>query len=218
MKRRFAIISALAALLIAGCGSAPKIYDPSVPLEQSSTLRIVDCAVIEFNGQAGLGGVQIGETQVIIPAGTHTLKVLSRSGSTSISTWTGDITYQFLPGQTYYITISTIGSSGKILILNTIPPMPDPSRSNASQVEGIWVNTAAADNKLIFAGNEYFTTAGNGKLLTCGTFTFDGRQVTLSIQAYTMNGGKKWMHAAPQGTKIDYDGATLRMGRNEYRR
>ena len=101
-------------LVISGCNSGPTIIDPSVPLEMSSTLIIRKCAVIEFNGRdTGWNlfdtkwGIMGGDRRVVIPSGTHTLKVFHRSdsGMMMVERTSPLTTFEFLPGRTYLVTM-----------------------------------------------------------------------------------------------------------------
>jgi len=221
MKKYFKLIFGVClaiglAIAFTGCSSAPKAYDPSVPLEQSSTLRIVSCNVREFDGKFTGGGiawgVMIGEKQMIIPAGRHTLTLLSRSGR-----WESTITmtHDFIPGHTYTVSLESDTAKGAILDETELSRelVPNPASPNASQIEGVWI--AANGEKYIFANNGYFWTDKKGSFMHRGTFSLNGQKINL-INQFSSFSGPWYPGTGP--FIIDFNGATIRSGNRVFTR
>jgi hypothetical protein len=237
MKRRIAIIPVLllAALVVAGCVGAPKVYDKSVPPEQSSTIRINNgtTRITSFDGKSVKWGAGFTQQQMVIPAGKHSLSVYIEyqrsTGSNTVTTSYGTVTVEndFLPGHTYFIgaAMSTRENKiyGKIIdetALNQELPTPNPTSPNASPLEGIWVNIKDEKYQIIFAGNEYFLLT-NGNYLQRGNFSFNGKNGTITLTAFYSKG--KWTGFINilnnMEGQITYNGTTLTDDRrNEFKR
>jgi uncharacterized protein YcfL len=230
MKKRFAIISVvLAVLLLAGCSSAPKakVYDTSVPLEQSSTLIISEsCSVSEFNGvKTGKDWSSFTtftpvEKQVVIPAGTHTLKLHYTYYVTTGSGWnlSATTTGQFLPGHIYVVAgyRDTLKSDARLFIFDETEYnrelAPNPASPNATQFEGIWVNTRDAEKRLVFADNQFFYTEKDGKVLSRGMFDINGQTVNFALEFSRDKKGYRWIPAKnerQEWKQLEFNGTTL---------
>jgi len=220
MKNNFKLICGVLAIGLAiafiGCSSAPTVFDKSVPLEQSSTLRIMACNVREFDGEFTGGGiawgVMIGEKQMIIPAGRHTLTLLSRSGR-----WESTITmtHDFIPGHTYTVSLDSDTAKGAILDETELSRalVPNPASPNASQIEGVWIATNG--EKYIFADNGYFWINKKGDLMHRGTFSLNGQRIILINQFTSFFG--PWYPGTGQFI-MDINGTTIKSGSREFRR
>jgi hypothetical protein len=222
------IMALVFGMTVVGCGSAPAVYDKSVPLEQSCTLKIVNSRVTSFNGQRGLGGKNIGETLVIIPAGTHNLELVSRFEnylSNTVTTWSGNITYEFLPGRTYVTTIDTV--LNRMVIRDEAEfdqeLTPNSSSANATQFEGLWVDTGDERRTILFVNNEFRLTENTG-MVYGGKFRVNGNQLSLVNEYFGTT--RKW-HAFAGWTRaliLRFEGNSLKgrlamVGREpEYRR
>jgi hypothetical protein len=222
-KKGLSIICVLMVMLVVvGCSSGPKVYDPSIPLEQSSTLEL-GCNVKGFNGGKVLW--MSGKT-VIIPAGTHTLIVHnSESAPMGTSVTYGEVpmeAFTFIAGHTYLIQAPITGRTitGKITDVTSffLDLVPDATNPNASQYEGRWEFTDGKSKvELIFAKNEYIRVV-NGTYYSRGFFTHDENSVTLPMMALYNKG--KWIlvkadiWGAPP--KLTYNGASLIWGKNEF--
>jgi hypothetical protein len=241
MKKEFAIISVvLAVLLLASCSSVPKVtvYDPSIPTEQSSTLRIVECAITEFNGKKvgkdwEAHGVHLSPTekQIIVPAGAYTLRLYGTTGSgqwilTSSATMTGE----FLPGHTYYVTIFPTWNHYATDPLPAILDeaelnrqctlVPNPANPNTTPFEGIWVNTKNEGIKLIFAGNQFLytenvakTAFSFGNTLRLGKIAIKGQTISIGWQEIQRINGNWYLPPTfrkdVQWKELEFSGTTL---------
>jgi hypothetical protein len=202
-KKQFLIVSVLVAvLLIVGCSSTPKenVYDKSVPLEQSSKLIIlVNCSVLEFNGKNTdinwHADNSILSKIMIIPAGTHSLKLYSRN--MSYETVFDPITREFLPGHSYVVTAEGIGRSFKAAIVDqadlNYELVPDLTRENASPFEGTWVSIKNEGDRLIFSKKEFFALTKKAQLR--GTFSYTKEAITLNVTAIDGRNGLGWLPA-----------------------
>jgi len=189
--------------------AGPKVYDKSVPKEQSSILRITACAITKFNGKNvmwnGLSGIKL----VQIPAGQHTMQVYQKGGS--FNTWTEntvDGTFNFLPGHTYIVFLGTVYQGAKLQIVDVTKtdeePKIDPSSPEATKFEGIWVNTQDETHQFIFFKNEFVMKA-KGQYTLRGPFSYDDKNMALTI-VFTYKKGKWDMLKVPLGpARATYD-------------
>lgn len=189
------------AIAFAGCSSSPIVYDKSVPTEESSILRITNCAVTEFNG-IKLGAQwnsPLGVKLVQIPAGRHSLQVYQKGGGYGYETWnTVDLTYTFLPGHTYLVFLGTVDMGADLVLfditLTEAEPKSDLSSPVATQFEGMWINEK--DNQQwMFFGNE-FVTINKGNYVLRGKFSFKSGNIQASA-THTYNKGKWDLLAVP---------------------
>jgi hypothetical protein len=115
-KKGFSIVSVLlVALVFAGCTNTPKVYDPSVPLEQSCTLRIYNLVITNFDGEKTKWGPAFveGTAETIIPAGSHSMSIMYKDAKedalgriASITEYQLTTSYEFLPKRTYLLSVS----------------------------------------------------------------------------------------------------------------
>jgi len=209
------------AIAFTGCSSAPTVFDKSVPLEQSSTIRINSYTYVSGN----INGTPVewvtssfNQKQVIIPAGEHTFRIGTddnrRQGLVSV-------TNNFLPGHTYFVIASIIGDKiyGAIIDqgdLNSVL-VPDPTSPDASPIEGKWFTTLRnISYEFIFVKDKYVTLI-NGKPFLMGFFQISGN--TVSMLAFAVYDSKKeeWnLHSG--GDNFTYDGTSLKKGQLELRR
>jgi len=122
------------ALSIAGCATT-KVYDKTVPLEQSSTLALSnDVGIIDFNDKKiALMGT------IIIPADFHywilrykDIKYDGLGRATGVTQYDIVMSYTFLPKHTYYVTATASGGTaiGQIRDITNLYldfPSPDPT-------------------------------------------------------------------------------------------
>jgi len=229
MKKKIVIISmVLATLLIAGCSSAPKVYDKSVPLEQSSTLVLYNTTVMNFDDKfVGITPSWMahngGTKEIIIPAGTHTLSIYAEyPGSVGRlqQVQYKPISYEFLPGRTYVILKNSLTSDEGVRITDLTEELPelvpDPTRTDASPFEGVWVNIKNAEDRLIFSGNEFMMIANTKTQPSWrGTFSYNNSN-TVSLKgtaviAYIAK-RKAWMTVSLDPRPFTYNGETLKGG------
>ena len=163
------------------CSSGPVVFDKSVSAEQSSILNIIGCQVREFNGTtvSGWNGAT-GKKTIMIPAGEHSLKMYitsfeERSGRTYVVAGNIEMTYNFLPGQTYLVTSLFINSktTGFILDYKIEPNLDNPT----SPFEGKWVNTNNENHFLIFIKDEFLLI--EGKYQWRGLFTYNDGTISI---------------------------------------
>ena len=114
--------------IFAGCSTGPIVYDKSVPLEQSSTLKLLNVGVDSFNeknfvwvwGDPNMPRPMMDKHVhfVIIPSGTHTL-ALRQSWHIGdvITSYTVTMTHDFLPGLTYVVTMDPFTAGGIGIIM-----------------------------------------------------------------------------------------------------
>jgi hypothetical protein len=227
MKKRFGVISVLlAALLVAGCVGAPKttIYDKSVPLEKSSTLIIsMGCSVIEFDGKSTLSpswqAHNSGMKQMIIPAGTHTLKLYTEVVYSGAKHMIGSepMTLEFLQEHSYVaMAEADLGGSFIAVIIDQAELsrelIPDPTRADASPFEGVWVNVQNEEDRMIFSGNKYMVLSKTkGQFSWRGTFSHNNGTITLNESAYeTTLGWLPWPPSEARPIRFVYNGTTLK--------
>ena len=220
MKKRLAIISVvLAALVIAGCSSAPKVYDPSVPLERSSTLILVGTTVMNFNDKfvgttpSWMGHNSLGPKQMIIPAGTHTLSIYAEYPSSVgriLQIEYQPITFEFLPGHTCAIQRNSITSNDGVRITDVTELLkefvPNSNAPDASSVEGKW-KTDKDKSEYIFSGNQ-FVTLYNGKYQFRGFFSIQDNKVQVFSVVY-YNKGKWDVYPMVGSYNLRFNGSTL---------
>jgi len=207
----------LATLVIGSCNSAPKVYDKSVPLEQSSTLEIGNCFVKSFSGESTLWS-----GTVIIPAGQHTL-VLHNSETMGTTTEYGEVsmTYEFLPGHTYavFAPIKHGQINGRIIdiaVFNTVL-VPDPTSPDASPLEGKWkITDGKNSNEFVFAKDEYIRWV-NGVYYCRGFAQTDGNTISMTMDALYDAKKEKWVviKLLMSGGNITYNGTSWVLGKFE---
>jgi len=233
VKKEFTVISMIIAVLVTtGCSSTPKtsIYNSSVPLEQSSTLRISeDCWVSEFNEKV------VGkdwdttatfftsvEKRVIIPSGTHTLKIgyVYFSGS-SRYTLTNTITNDFLPGHTYVVVgyRHTFKAGSRLFLFDETEIynmcesfVPNQTSAEATQFEGVWVNTKDVKKRLSFADDLFLYTENDKNVIAMGFFRINGKTILMDLTFQKMKNGYWWFPADEEreGWKeLEFDGTTI---------
>jgi len=175
-------------LAFVGCSSsAPFVYDETVPPEQSSTLIIKDCQVNKFNGttvSASKWSAGVGEKTVVIPAGKHTLDVWSSESSGSkLKYGNVEMTFNFLPGNTYLLIAPIINRTvqGRIYEITAFNSdlVPNPESPKATPFEGKWVNTKNEGHYWIFANDECVLVM-NGQNLLRGFFTYNERGIEIN--------------------------------------
>jgi len=186
MKKIFLIVVFLTILLIFGCAASPKIYNKSVPIEQSSTIRIFNCNVRQFNGTNVLWGKMTGEKQLVIPAGTHSLELFYQfedNLSKKLVSQSCTIEYQFVPGHVYVVTYETdfVLYPVRGLIFNETE-LQSYFTSNASDpedspLEGRWLEKNGKQ-EIQFSGNQYIFKDTKGKFMYRGYFSFDGKTIS----------------------------------------
>ena len=189
-KKWLLVVSVLVAVLaVAGCSSTPKVYDPSVPLDQSCTLVLDnDAGIIELNNKkVALMG------SIIIPADHHNWimrykeKEFAGAQLTKITQYDIVMSYKFLPEHTYYVTATTSGctATGQIKDITNLYldfPSPDPTSPDASPIEGKWNFSADGKNTdvLVFVKNEYARIV-NGTYFERGFVEDNGKIFTLVV-------------------------------------
>jgi len=193
-----AVILPVFAMVLAGCASKPFVYDESVLPENSSTLVIKECQIVEFDGKkVDLNwNAGVGEKTVIIPAGTHTLDIWASASSnmgTKLEYGNVEMTHTFLPGRSYLILAKVDDGmiNGQIVNIPSIGSDLVPNIENpATPLEGFWKNTADDSQLWIFANNE-FMIKKNGDYVSCGTFVYKGNSVTVYYSFRFTN--RKWV-------------------------
>ena len=203
--------------------AGPYVYDKTVPKEKSSILRITSCAITQFNGKKTGSQwnalLKIKEVQIL--AGEHRMQVYQEGGSfNTVTRNTVDGTFNFLPGHTYIVFLGTVYQGAKLQIVDVTmideDPVPDPSSTEATILEGVWVNTADETHQLIFFKNQYAVKA-KGQFTMRGPFSFDDKNIALTI-VYRFDKGKWIMLAVPLGpARATYSGEIITMpaGKNK---
>ena len=216
------IISALlASLVITGCATI--MYDKSIPLEESSTIRInYDHTVNKFDEKSvSWGSGTLNKQLVVIPAGLHNLTIhVTRSKDGYRYEGNVGITYDFLPSHTYFVYAYFYDNKTFARILDeemlNRELVPDSTKPNTSPYEGKWVYK---DDQIIFVGNE-FIHLYKGKYFSRGFFIYSEKEVW--TQTFAFYDSKKGIFIPGAGVdyvKYKYDGTTLMYGRIEkYRR
>ena len=227
MKKLFLAVLITVALSVTAHAKDPMVHDQSVPLEQSSTLKIMDCQINNFDGSSvswGLlsgGGFVLGrEEQVVIPAGKHNLGLIrvTDSGRQRNET-TASVTYEFIPGHSYYITLT----NNRGLIIDetglNIELTPDIDRPNASRLEGKWLDNKGVE-ELIFAGDE-FILKSKGKPKYRGFFTLNGNNIvchpiaTYSKNTFKISTGLLWGNVR---LRFTFDGTNVYFSKKPFSR
>ncbi|MDR2922913.1 MAG: hypothetical protein LBU85_06195 [Treponema sp.] len=216
------------AIAFTGCSSAPsapKVFDKTVPLEQSSTIQFQGCSIVRFDGKENYlspmwsAHNSLGIKQVIIPAGTHVLSIYAESaGGSTIYQWESvPMSYEFLPGHTYAIGVQRSYSDFTALIIDHVQLnrelVPDTTRGNASPFEGVW-ESSSKKFQLIFAGDEYMLIY-NGRGTFRGNFTYDksGTNVILTQWGSYYSKEVPWfIYPSPIKVACSYDGTLLTYG------
>jgi hypothetical protein len=219
MKKGFTVFSViLTVLLISGCSSAPTVYDKSVPLEQSSTLILVSCTVMDFDGKFLVldsnwrGHNSLGPKQIIIPSGTHTFSVYAEYSQSSriLQVQYKPFTIEFFPGHTYAVQKNSSTSDEGVRITDITELLkefvPNSSGSDALLLEGKW----ESDNGnfgYIFSGNQFITFYKKNQGLR-GFFSIKDDKVYLTTLVYYYKG--KWIVYSIAGSFVlQFDGTTL---------
>jgi len=217
-----------------GCSSSPTVYDKSVPLDQSSTIRINNAGQINnFNGERVFwNSTDFGQKMVTIPAGKHTFGgwfVVYLPGGSQLNISFSNAEYDFLPGHTYFIFGCNLRGAAVNVIDETAlnkELVPDTMNPNASPIEGRWVNINNDNDQIIFAGNEYISSdiILSNRYFTRGIFFINGSDVYI-VNAAVYHTNKKIYIPSSDGnfTRYTYDGTLLTrthlMRRNdEYKR
>jgi len=208
----------LAALLTAACTGAPKIYDKSVPLEQSSTLILMSCTVMDFDGKFlalnpdWRGHNSLSPKQIIIPAGTHTFSIYAEYSQASriLQVQYEPFRIDFLPGHTYAVQKKSLTSDNGVSITDVTELLKEfvqNSRgSDASLLEGKWESIKDKDG-YIFSGNQFVTF--NGKNLGLrGFFSIKDDKVQLTTLVYH-NKGNWYVNSLAGSYNLQFDGTTL---------
>jgi hypothetical protein len=176
----------LVVLFITGCSSGPKVFDKTVPLEESSTLVVNRYLSVEINGVGDVTTSMFNTAEVIIPAGKKALKVITDNGK-----WVGTVTteFDFLPGHKYFLAMY-LGKWGDETPEPTVTIVDEadlnagltsnPTGANVSPFEGEWESvTASAGQHLVFSGDQFILSA-NGKYLARGYWSATGKTVELT--------------------------------------
>jgi hypothetical protein len=212
--------------LVTSCAGGPVVIDPSVPLEQSSTLIFANSSITEFDG-AKTGPKwwsEAGSKELVIPAGSHTFQLYQKGGGVGFETHTtADTLYNFLPGHTYMLTISRHQQYAHIfdVTFSKGEMTPDPSSPDATPFEGRWVHANDQDSWIVFCKDE-FIVARKGKDYVRGSFTYDEKTVTMTFVGIYSKG--KWVpsyfgteEAAWAGTVLNIPGDNIALKRTEFR-
>ena len=204
MKKRVFVIGVISTMLIigfslVGCATA-KVYDKSVPLEQSSVIKINECFVREFNGNKtdSKWWAAFGTKTLQIPAGKHTLEIFNkverREGGRIINeSGNINVTYTFIPGRTYLISAPIYSGKINAIIIDESGINSDlvPDTASNSPFEGEWAQVRDENIRLIIAGNEYATKV-NGQYTVRGFVNYTGGNATLQIWAMYDAKKEKW--------------------------
>ncbi|GHU40908.1 hypothetical protein FACS1894190_08350 [Spirochaetia bacterium] len=208
-------------LVLAGCAStgAPAVYDPTVPVEESCIIVIVQCAITKFDGvSTGLKmNALAGSKRIQIPAGQHTMQVYQKGGGIGYETEnTVDGTFDFLPGYIYAVTLGTVNQGAKLTIVGTPRTtidvsqelVPDPASPDASPFEGVWEYYNRGNKfALVFARNEFIWRFGEKDKLR-GIFSIEDDKIILPLM-YELK-GKKWVERFGGILSIQYSGQELK--------
>lgn len=214
--KRLLVFSVLLSVCVSTIfGAKPTVYDKKVPMEQSSTLILVTCSVLMFDGKSmgfnkGWQAHNGFPKEVIIPAGTHTLSMYAEYiGAGRISQVTYEpFTHEFLPGRIYAIQKNSITADKGVRMRDVTELFEEfvsnSGGSDASPIEGTW---EFDKQQLIFSGDQ-FITLNKGKNNTRGFFYIEDNTVYLPHILYYS--GKKWKiyPLNMTGTAI-FDGITL---------
>jgi len=201
------------AIVFTGCGSAPTIFDKSVPLEQSSTIIINNYTYVSAN----INGKPVewittsfNKKEVVIPAGEHYFRI-----GTDTSRLEGivSVTHNFLPGHIYFVKAYILAGEiyGEIIDFTGLLGefIPNSGGSNASPLEGTWrTQVLGKTYDLIFSGDQ-FVTIINGKYQWRGYFAIEGNNVTMPLTSEYY--GKKWHigYTSSYTLRLTYDGESL---------
>jgi hypothetical protein len=221
MKKKWGLIVSvlMTPLLIASCATA-KVYDKSVPLEQSSTLMLANVIINEFNGKKVLWM----DRSMIIPADTHSLR-LANSENRGTSTEYGmvSMSYTFLAGHTYLVTAPISGGKiiGKITDFTRFYldfPLPDTNNPDASPFEGEWVYPKNENSRIIFVRDEW-AMKYNGKYTARGLVSQDGENALSMIAKYDAK-KEKWVVSkiSTRLGKVTNNGTSLLYNNAEFKR
>ena len=196
MKKYLILVLLLLSMIFSGCSTGPMVFDPSVPLEQSSKIILNSSRITKFNGKKVSWIPSLfnyNRMTITIPSGRNTFDGnFFISGKTSLLV--KDVTYDFLPGKTYYIygiiyQYSLTKYENHVRIIDEslfhLELIPNTKDENASVLEGIWVDIKEQENKIIFAGN-YFIEDYKifGKInKRRGMFNIDGDKIFLEYFA-----------------------------------
>jgi outer membrane murein-binding lipoprotein Lpp len=187
-KRILTVSVVVVALLLAGCSSEPKVYDKTVPMEQSSTLIQTDTGIIKFNEKK-----VAWMKSTIIPAGTHNFvlrfkdsKFDSTGQIVGLTQYDILMSYTFIAGHSYTITASASDgkATGRIEDITQMLsefPVPDLDSPDASPFEGEWENPNGRIC-FVFSKNEYAMKL-NGEYRIRGYISFNDRKAVFSIVA-----------------------------------
>jgi hypothetical protein len=196
------------------------VYDASVPPEQSSTLRIMNCGISEFDGKT-TGLAWYTDTlpkQVMIPAGDHRLKIYTQPNRdhSNISLYR-TLSYTFLAGHTYLVTggLYNVNETWGYIVDATVTPgelVPDPSKPDATPIEGTWQGEKAT---FVFRGNEYLQT--EGKLAVRGRIIYNGTTFT-GMPLALITTKRIWHLDSVLPFTLDYKDDVLTAGKRTYRR
>jgi len=209
------------AIAFTGCGSAPVVFDKSVPLEQSSTIRINNYTYVSAN----INGKPVewitssfNQKQVIIPAGEHTFRI---GTDTNRRQGLVLVTKNFLPGHTYFVIASILGSKVYGAIIDEAEfnsaLVPDSTSPDASPIEGKWNYTDGKNtNEFIFA-KDTFVRSFNGTPMFKGFFQINGNTGAMLVFANYDSKNEKWrlLASALSGGNLTYNGTSLRWGNFE---
>jgi hypothetical protein len=116
MKIKAFLFIAVIVAVCSNCQTAPKVYDQSVPLEESCILEIRSLLKVkEFDGAKVSSGVFGSKTQ--IPAGHHDF-LLFYSDFDAYATYYGEIAFQynFEAGKTYVMSPERNDASVTIIV------------------------------------------------------------------------------------------------------
>jgi hypothetical protein len=206
MKKKWLLIVSVlvATLAVTSCGSAPKVYDKTVPLEQSSTLILNDdVGIIKFNEEkAALMGT------IIIPADSHSwilrFKDRKYDGAvvTGVTQYDISMSYTFLPEHTYHVTATANGGQvTDVTKFTTDFPTPDTTNPNASPFEGEWVSVQTDRVGLLITKDEWASKL-DGKYSNRGIVSYTGGNATLVTMAgYDAKKGK-WSVYSPSQIQV----------------
>jgi len=219
------------AIAFTGCSSAPTVYDKSIPLEQSSTLIILNGTITMFNDNnviwSGFNGFSWGQ-KFIIPSGTHEFRLEFTQGSVTGRVMKGETTMKhiFLPGHSYNIIGALTSISGSRAMVYVVDEetlqselTPNPKNPNASPFEGKWVEEKDAGNQIILCEDQYVRIL-KGKNDIRGFFSYTKNSVYLNFLARYTKGKWEIDDGLMQfgGTNYNYDGSTLKVGKYVYRK
>jgi len=215
------------AIALAGCSSGPNVYDKSVPIEQSSTIKIIWCFVTQFDGvkTGSAWWAAMNTKQVIIPAGTHTLKLFNKQEGFGTSSWGEvDIKFDFTPGNTYLVFAPLYGHEIKGQIIDEThfnrELTPDPASPNASQFEGKWVSAKNENNQLIVSGDEYIWI-DKGVNQMRGYISYDEKKKKVSLSFLAVYYKDRWQIMGGEASNwknLNFNGTTLMDGKTEFKR